>query len=91
MELFEQGFATLLNMDVETMRKALYGDSPQMVALACKAAGIDRSVFNTVFNLSRQHRKLAASLTDSDQGQIQAVFSQVEKDEALNRLRSAAA
>jgi uncharacterized protein (DUF2336 family) len=90
MELFEHGFATLLKMDIETMRKALYGDSPQTVALACKAAGIDRSVFNTVFHLSREHRKMAAALTDSDQGQILAVFSQVEKNEALDRLRSAA-
>ena len=52
MELFEYAFAVLLNMEPETMRRALYGDNPMTVALACRAAGIDRSVFQTVFNLS---------------------------------------
>ena len=91
MELFEQGFAALLKMDVETLRKAFYGDSPETVALACRAAGIDRSVFMTVFNLSRHHRRLGTKLSDSEQGSIQAVFNQVPKTEALNRLKSTAA
>ena len=91
MELFEQGFAALLKMDVETLRKTFYGDSPETVALACRAAGIDRSVFMTVFNLSRHHRHMGAKLSDSDQGDIQAVFNQVPKSEALHRLKSSAA
>jgi uncharacterized protein (DUF2336 family) len=91
MELFEQGFAALLKMDVEALRRAFYGDSPETVALACRAAGIDRSVFMTVFNLSRHHKRMGAKLTDSDQGHIQAVFNQVPKTEALHRLKSPAA
>lgn len=91
MELFEQGFAALLKMEVETLRKALYGDSPETVALACRAAGIDRSVFMTVFNLSRHHRQLATKLSESDRGEVQAVFNQVAKTEALHRLKSTAA
>lgn len=91
MELFEQGFAALLKMDVQTMRKALYGESPHTVALACRAVGIDRSVFMTVFNLSRHHRRIGAQLTESDQWEIQAIFNQVPKTEALDRLKSTAA
>jgi hypothetical protein len=73
------------------MRKALYGESPHTVALACRAVGIDRSVFMTVFNLSRHHRRIGAQLTESDQWEIQAIFNQVPKTEALDRLKSTAA
>jgi len=91
MELFDYAFAALLNMDIETMRKALYGDNPMTVALACRAAGIDRCVFQTVFNLSRHHRRISAKLSDTDQKQIGMIFSQVQKSEALDRLKTAAA
>jgi len=91
MELFDYAFAALVSMDIETMRAALYGNSPVTVALACRAAGIDRSVFQTVFNLSRHHRRVTAKISEMDQGQIATIFSQVKKSEALDRLKSAAA
>jgi uncharacterized protein (DUF2336 family) len=91
MEMFEYAFAALLNMDPETMRKALYGDNPATVALACRAAGIDRSVFQTVFNLSRHHRRVTAQLSDSDRKQIDSIFSQLPKTEALQMLKNQAA
>jgi uncharacterized protein (DUF2336 family) len=91
MELFEQGFATLLKIDIEAMRHILYGDGPQRVALACRAAGIDKSVFHTVFHLSRHHRKLTAQVSDSDNRAIETIFRQVPKSEALDRLKPAAA
>ena len=91
MELFEYGFATLLEMEVTAMRRALYGDDPLKVALACRAVGIDRSVFLTVFNLSRHHRGVTTTLSESDQAEIQAIFSRIPKNDALQKLRSAAA
>jgi uncharacterized protein (DUF2336 family) len=91
MELFEHAFAALLGMDIEIMRKALYGSSAPTVALACRAAGIDRSVFMTVFQLSRHHRQVTALLSESDQKQIAAIFSEVQKAEALDRLKAQAA
>jgi uncharacterized protein (DUF2336 family) len=91
MELFEQGFAALLKMDVEAMRKTLYGGGALSVALACRAAGIDRSVFNTVFHLSRHHRKILSKLSDSEDGEIDAIFRQIPKTEALDRVRAQAA
>ena len=90
MELFEHGFAALLGMEVEMLRKALYGTSPTTVALACRAAGIDRSVFMTVFQLSRHHRQVTAQLSESDQKLIWAIFSEVQKAEALDRLKAQA-
>ena len=91
MELFEYGFATLLEMEVAAMRRALYGTDPMKVALACRAAGIDRSVFLTVFNLSRHHRGVTTTLSESDQTEIQSIFSKIPRNDALQKLRSAAA
>jgi uncharacterized protein (DUF2336 family) len=91
MELFEHAFAALLSMEVDIMRRALYGENPMTVALACRAAGIDRAVFLTVFNLSRHHRRVTAQLSDSDRQQIGDVFSHIRKTEALDRLKTQAA
>ena len=91
MDLFDHGFAALLQVDVDTVRKALYENSPNEVALACRAAGIDRSAFLTVFNLSRAHKRVTTALSDSDQREILAVFSQFQKTDALQRLKAVAA
>ncbi len=91
MDLFDHAFATLLQLDVEPMRQALYGANPHAVALACRAAGIDRSAFLTVFRLCRHQRQCGTALSDSDEREIQAIFSQVPKGDALQRLRDQAA
>ena len=90
-DLFDHGIATLLQLDVEPLRRALYGKNPYLVALACRAAGIDRAAFLTVFRLSRRDRACGTALSESDQKEIQAVFSQVPKGDALQRLRGEAA
>jgi len=90
-ELFDHGFATLLQLDVGPMRQALYGPSPRPAALACRAAGIDGSAFRTVFQLSRRHRGCGIALSQSDEQEIRVIFSQVPKGDALQRLRAEAA
>ena len=89
-ELFDHAFATLLQVDVEPLRKVLYGASPHPVALACRAAGIDRAAFRTVFELCRRHRQCGTVLSDLDQLEIQTIFSQMPKGDALQRLRATA-
>jgi len=88
MEMFEYAFAALLNMEPDAMRNALYGENAITVALACRAAGIDRSVFQTVFNLSRHHRRVTAQLSDSDKKQIEIIFNKMPKTEALQTLKT---
>jgi len=90
-ELFDHGLATLLQLDVEPMRRALYGGNPHLVALACRAAGIDRAAFLTVFQLSRRHRQCGTALSEADREEIQAIFREVPKGDALQRLRGQAA
>ena len=90
-ELFDHGFAMLLQLDVEPMRQALYGQSPRSVALACRAVGIDGAAFRTVFELSRHYRQCGTRLSDTDEQEIRDIFIQVPKGDALQRLRAEAA
>jgi len=90
-ELFDHGIATLLQLDVEPLRKALDGANPQSVALACRAAGIDRAAFPTVFELCRHHNPCGSRLSESEQTEIQSIFSHLPKGDALQRLRAVTA
>lgn len=74
-DLFDLAFARLLEMELPRFRKMFYDGGARQVALSCRAAGIDRSVFPTVFNLSRQGRGLAANLTVSDSREAEAIFT----------------
>lgn len=90
-ELFEIAFAKLLNLGLPPMKRALYDEGPRLVALSCRAAGIDRCVFATVFNLSRQARGVRAMLTAEDRHDVEAIFNSFSKAEAVGRLQSFAA
>lgn len=87
-DLFDVAFARLLELPEETMRHALYQEGPKTVALACRAVGIDRCVFTTVYNLSRQAHGMKPALTAEDKADVEAVFNTCSKLEASNRLRA---
>jgi hypothetical protein len=87
-DLFDLAFAKMMELPVEAMRHALYQEGPKTVALACRAAGIDRCVFTTVYNLSRQIHGTKANLTADDKADVEAVFNTCSKPEALSRLRA---
>jgi uncharacterized protein (DUF2336 family) len=91
MELFELAFARLLEIDVAGFRTLFYKDGVRNVALACRATGIDRAVFATVYNLSRQARGLAVTLTQGDFQVVDSIFSGVHRQSALDELRGVAA
>jgi hypothetical protein len=59
------------------------------VALSCRAAGIDRSVFPTVFNLSRQSRNGQAALSPADMAEAEAIFA-LARPAALEKIRQEA-
>jgi hypothetical protein len=89
MELFDLAFSRLLDIDVSSFRAIFYSGGARVVALACRGVGIDRAVFATVFNLSRQARNLPASLAPSDFEVVDAVFSGLTRQAALDELHSA--
>ena len=88
-DLFDLAFARLLNIPLAEQRYKFYETGPKAVALACRAVGIDRCVFATVFNLSRQARNLRPALSPAELGEVQAVFASFTKAGALSELRAA--
>ena len=87
-DLFDLAFSRLLDMDATGFRSVFYGGGTRAVALACRAVGIDRAVFATVFNLSRQARSLPATLTPADFEIVDSVFSGTVRQTALDELRA---
>ena len=90
-DLFDLAFAKLMGMDLVGFRTAFYEKGARLVALACRAAGIDRSVFTTVFNLSRQARGMNTGLSAMDTAAVDTVFTTLTRQTALDELRSATA
>jgi uncharacterized protein (DUF2336 family) len=91
MELFEHGFAALLSMPVVSVRRALYGGRPATIALACRAVGIDRAVFHTVYDLCLRSGHRVRALSDDERLEVDNVFAAVLKSEAAVRFKANAA
>jgi uncharacterized protein (DUF2336 family) len=90
MDLFDLGFARLVGLDVVRFRKSFYERGVRPIALACHGAGIDRSVFSTVFNLSRQAHGMPHHIDSADRLTVEQVFKQTSRQRALEELRSSA-
>ncbi|MGH6873246.1 MAG: DUF2336 domain-containing protein [Rhizomicrobium sp.] len=88
MDLFELAFAKMLDIAPEDMRRVLYESGARPLALACRAVGIDRCVFTTVFNLSRGARRISARLTPAEKAEVEQVFESFTKAQALERIKS---
>ncbi|MDE2133909.1 MAG: DUF2336 domain-containing protein [Alphaproteobacteria bacterium] len=86
-DLFDLALARMLDLQLTELRPIFYEKGPKPVALACRAVGIDRCVFATVFNLSRQARKMRPVLSATDMGEVEAVFNTFNKPDAMAELR----
>jgi len=86
-DLFDLAFARLLDTELSAFRAAFYGGGCRAVALSCRAVGIDRAVFATVFNLSRQARGMQPSLPASEMAAVDTVFGSFTRQSALEELR----
>ena len=89
MDLFDLGFSHLLETDIVHFRRFFYEDGVRPVALACRAVGIDKSAFNTVFSLSRRGRGMVPVLQKLEMAEIDAIFRGFAKPAALQALKSA--
>jgi uncharacterized protein (DUF2336 family) len=52
--LFAASLAALGRFDLDQVRRTMDSDRPELLALACSAVGIDRSVFPTILELLRE-------------------------------------
>jgi uncharacterized protein (DUF2336 family) len=87
MDLFDRAFAKLLEIELPVFRDMFYRHGARPVALACRAVGIDRCVFPTVYSLSRQSRRVNAILSPEDRHEVEAVFATFARKEALGILK----
>lgn len=87
-DLFDLAFARLLEIELPAFRSFFYQDGVKLVALACRAAGIDKSVFATVFNLSRQARDKAPILGKAEMAEMDSIFTSYTKPAALEALKA---
>jgi uncharacterized protein (DUF2336 family) len=87
-DLFDLALAKMTALPVAELRSKFYGGGARAVALACRAVGIDRCVFATVYNLSRQAHGLRATLTNTDNQEVERVFTTLSKPAAQAELSS---
>jgi len=87
-DLFDLAFSRLLGVELTRFRATFYESGARLVALACRAAGIDRSVFPTVFNLSRQARSMSVALTGADTAEVDKIFTTFTRQTATDELRN---
>jgi uncharacterized protein (DUF2336 family) len=87
-DLFELGLARLLDMPLDGARQILYEHGAGPVAMICRAVGIDRCVFPTVYNLSRKARAIRPVISAVDMVEVDGVFSKLSKTDALARVRA---
>ena len=86
-ELFDIAFARLLDVEHDAFEEAFYRRGPRPVALACRAVGIDRCVFPTIFSQSRYQHSINPVLFQEDRSEIEAVFGFLTRKEALEIFR----
>jgi hypothetical protein len=75
-------------MELNAFREAFYNGGARAVALSCRAVGIDRAVFTTVFNLSRQSRRMPLVLSKSDNAMADSIFSDMTRQAAIAELKN---
>jgi uncharacterized protein (DUF2336 family) len=85
-ELFELGFAKLINLKADIMRKILYNRGPDGLAIACRAVAIDRSIFLTIFKLSREARQMTARITEAEMAHAFSFFQSMDQRSALTTI-----
>jgi uncharacterized protein (DUF2336 family) len=86
-DLFEWAFAKLLGISVEDARILVYRRTPATLAIACRAIGIDRSVFATIFNYTRMSSSQSLTLSAQDRTETDRVFQSVTPQAARERVR----
>jgi hypothetical protein len=87
-DLFDLACSKVLGVELEKFRSFFYQQDARPVALACRAAGIDRSVFPTVFNLSRQARNTPGALAPADLAATETIFTDLSRQMALEQFQA---
>ena len=89
LSLFVAGLAQLIGVQRRQIELAITGDRPELLALACTAAGVDRSAYPTILQLVRDlNHGLPAGGSEAGRRAMMA-FDASDPDLALRALRQA--
>ena len=91
LSLFIGGLTTLGRFEPILVQRAVDSDKPELLALACAAVGIDRSVFPTILDLVRELNGGRPSGGAEGAKRAQASFGAYGPDIAATAFRTAAA
>jgi len=85
--LFEFTFAKLCDLSPVVLRRVIYETTGEGLALACAALGIDRSVFATLFRLTRRARREPDVLSPEQILRVKHIFETLDRSGAHFALR----
>lgn len=81
-EMFELGFAKLVNLTVDVFRKVIYNRSPDALALACRVVGIDRSAFPSILKAVAHARDGTSEPSLSETEHALDIFKRMDRRKA---------
>jgi uncharacterized protein (DUF2336 family) len=85
--LFELGFAKLCGLRALLMRRIIYEPGGEALAIACRAIGLDRAVFQTVYKLTRQARGSEKTVPEAELAELKNYFDGLNRAGASLVLR----
>ncbi len=80
--LFEIAFAKMIKVPRKIMRSFLYNRGADALAVSCCAAGIDQSVFLTIFQLTRAAQNIETEISDDETAKAFEHFKRLDKKKA---------
>lgn len=78
-EMFELGFAKLVNLGVDVFRKVIYNRSPDALAVACRAVGIDQSAFPSVMKAVTRLRNGSSETSIGEMEHALDIFRRMDR------------
>ena len=85
--LFEDLFAQLTGLGTVVVRRSIFEPGGEGLAIACKAVGIDKPEFASIFLLSRSARPGDKVVDPSELSSVISLFDRIRTDSAIKVLR----
>ncbi|MFQ5784122.1 MAG: DUF2336 domain-containing protein [Alphaproteobacteria bacterium] len=88
--LFEASFGNLTRLSAKLARRILYEPGGEGLAMTCRAIGLDRDAFATIYQLTREGVSSQEKFDPRELARVSAFFDRVSKEQAeivLKRLR----
>jgi uncharacterized protein (DUF2336 family) len=84
LEVFEHAVASMIGVPAKVVIDLLSANTALAMALICKAIGIDRAVFNTLYQKAQVMRGHSPIMNENDKTLVERVFQVVSRDDAVH-------